>query len=716
MRPHFRLKSLALAACAALALQSTFPSIGKAQNFVNSTTGQICNTGTIRLTVTTASFINSNANLSVVNMATGTIEFTGTTPNFAGSNALGNAIGTTGTIPGTVVYTNTSPSTQTVYAAQYTNLYLNGTGAQNVTSGSAVAGVFNPLSNSGTHTYSGTLTFNGTNQEIYPQFGTNSYASLVFTNGPKTVTNGQVNVLTNVLAQTGANVTITGGGFNLGQNSTFNSIVTVNGGTITTGVTSVFNNSIIVTTGTFNVPTGGVATANQTTTVGNSGSAVMTLSPNSTFANAGNFTNLFAAGTNLNFDCSSVFIYSGASTQTIQSTVESNPYGNLWTRNASKTAGGDVFVCTQLDVAGGNLVMNPGSVIGTTDYLMTVKNSTTGNVVYSGATQYETIGRIRRYVTGSTGNTIEMANPGNSIVVTQQGATPVTSLTMRNYPQSSVVFGGLYDNTRDVQRSTTYEFGPTTATFKSTVAVGYQAADIPGTWGPNVTQGTLRHQETLNPLIEKMGTGFAYSRTTTGTATWASISLPGYTSTTGSIANGLANFTSGHHILLRGGPSTFISINNGRWSNPGTWDENAEPTPLDSVIIRTNVWAGVTRTTANGGDNYSTPEKYPTSLSSGVLIDNVPNSALIFAGLTTPTADSPTQSFNLTPGATIVNNSLAGSCPSASYAYLTGTYLATNVGNSLNGLINFEQATFHASNLVNNGSVTNGGTIDIGQP
>jgi len=63
--------------------------------------------------------------------------------------------------------------------------------------------------------------------------------------------------------------------------------------------------------------------------------------------------------------------------------------------------------------------------------------------------------------------------------------------------------------------------------------------------------------------------------------------------------------TYGNEVFLRGGPTWFITVACGRWSNGATWDEGVQPGPNDLCLVRHTVHAGFER----ASDNHDVSER-----------------------------------------------------------------------------------------------------------
>ena len=114
-------------------------------------------------------------------------------------------------------------------------------------------------------------------------------------------------------------------------------------------------------------------------------------------------------------------------------------------------------------------------------------------------------------------------------------------------------------------------------------------------------------------------------------ATANTMSLAGITGSTPSAIDGVVDkFQGSDNILMMRASDVIYAVNDGRWSNPGTWDTYAEPTSNDNVIIDSyTVHAGFTRPNVDG---WNIVENSPTNMAKSLTIEVNDNSSLIVAG------------------------------------------------------------------------------------
>lgn len=742
----FRKRSMwGLAACAFLFSAAD----GMAQHYVNGTSATLNNnaTGVIRLRNSASEFRNfAAATTNIVNA--GVFDVQGNVSGVvftdgSGSAAGATALGSTGLlrIPGLVRYS--SGSAQAVQGRWYNSLDMANTGQKDYNAATVYV--------SGAYTVAGGNREYGTSTFIYDGSGaqtitaengtsgnTNRYYNLNLQNaGAKSVavsSEVRVSEAFTMEASNTATLTISGtlrtentadqqagagsivvdgatASMNLGTGAaTFSATGNVdlnNGGTLNTSSgAATFSGASTVNNGTFNVVGSGLVTVDATgsLTLANAGAATINVTSGSQVDVAGSFANNFAARTNMNFNDNSTFRYTGAGAQTIVSTVTSHPYGNLVVTNASKTAGGDIYVSNNFSAYDNNLPMAANTLFMT---------DPTAAATYGDG--IEVVGRMNRTMAAATPLTFNNENT----IVTMTGGTAPATMTFNVQPQTNPL---QYNNTTDVNRKITVDY-PTTG-WTATIRAGYKTSDIPGTWAATTTENNIRDYEADATAAEKMGTGSPYTRGTTGTVHY--VELPGITATSGTV-DGLADafFATGNDLLLRGGPTIFYTINHGRWSNPGTWDEGMEPGANDNAVVNHTVHVGYRRdgidgTLANGRILEGFAAGTKNAMAKNVTISNTAGASLLFGSRAgSGNADEQTQSVNwLIDGVAGLVNNRAAATVVADNALLTGTYAS---GTLYDGLINFPATgagtatLYFPQGLTNNGALSNGGVIEVGQ-
>lgn len=739
---------------------------GEAQTLQNQSTGRVVNNGTITFTCPTGQFQN-DADLSTgavdndngviqfteTGSATGVLQFT----NIAGA-AAGQALGISeaNRIGGTVRYNGAGA--QTIQGGLYfTNLDFDGSGNKTLDGDTYVfAGytvtngtpVYNNAGGSGggtTFYYDGDAT---SDQTIYPD----AYYSLGFLDaGVKTLADATVasttqDVTIDGTTRASGNVVIDGEltvGNSLTQEAGAGDLVIDNdgaGGTGTvllaganpstlTATTNINNAGVLRTTG------AGLLTVSATTGILNVNGGVFnlqagdadidgtlaatatggvidvdnsrTLTVSGSFTNAGDGTNLdFADETGVGNDDASTVLYDGAAAQTVLATVASNPYGNLTVVNTAGAApGGDVYVANDWTLGQADFDMAANTLYMTDNVADATYN-----------TEHEVIGSMNRTI-GAGAGTLVYNNAFTSVEVTTNPGN-IADMTLNVQPggfSTDGTYGTHYDGDKDVNRLITYDYADGATGWEATLEFGYKKSEEPAyaNEAAGYDHTSLRMRElTAADVSEKVATGEATVDDYSGTD-FASRSLalvdPG-TSTTD-----LSQIADPAPLFLRGGPTTFISIVSGRWSNPATWDEGIEPGANDDVIIAdgTQVHTGGT---APNRDNYSTDEASEAAMASSVLIQGDSGgggAALIFG-----TDAAGGEAYTMNPGTTITVEDGSNTMPTTATDF--SSFLATNPGGfDGRGLIIFNSSsgagttTLQSQNYDINGLLYNDGDVRV---
>ncbi len=731
-----------------------------AQELTNGSAGTIENesTGTIRFLDDTGKFRNANATFTdIVN--DGTIEFQGTDGEFVddatGNPDQGNALGQLGSrVGGTVLYSGTGGG-QTIQDNVYlTNLSLDGaaTKAVNNTFVSAVYSI--NYGSTGTRTYTGTFTYDGTDQDIAWENGTSGtddrYDVLDLQGtGTKTVpnnaTDGEVYVANN-LVMADAN-TLLQVDDDMSVNMVGGTGTTIDG-TITVGATDagsftqnlgdmVYTTQLSVDNGTFTVADVGTALFNGGATVADASSFIVsdnagdvTLESSLTLAtgatggildmgasttlnvnSAGSLVNSFAARTNTTYDITSTVAFDD--TQAVPSTVLSNPYGLLdfsggGTKTATNNSGSenDIYVASDVTVSGGDVDMK-GSTDGS--LILDAANTTTP-ITY--AANEEVVGKLRYSNAFGNGDlsttTYTMNNANTSIEFT--GFEVGTAPGYMEFDVQPETNPADYVAATDVNRKITINYDPNAVSdaWVANIQAWYTNTDL----GVVVDETILKYYESTTPpdASEKVGgTGSAYVLNN-GANT---ISLAGITGDAAATIDGIVDqfFADGNDLLIRANDQIF-AVSDGRWSNPGTWDEFREPEPTDNVVIDGfTVHAGFVRVLV---DNWTTVEASPLDLAKSLNIGSTANSSLLIGGNTGGGNDyNGTFIFQQND----VTNNATGTGYSTDLAAYTAVLVSTD---RFSGILVYETTGAGATgeirfpNLTNEGSIFNSGLIEVG--
>lgn len=621
---------------------ATFEVNSQTESVTIKTTGQmrIFNTGKLKINsdsgrVRTATTTNSIDNLGEIQFNGINNTFTAVTDDncddFQNDNeALAYGASASSRVPGLVVYSAIS-GTQNIQDRYYTDLTMAENGSKVIPDSVFVSGAY--LASGGDRTYNGTFFYDGTlAQTILGETAgpSSGYNDVVFQGaGSKTldttataamnsliidpatgnvVINGTLNIANNITQASDNNLSIPGGSVTISDGtSVLAGTVDLSGTNGDVGTLSVngglLNISGTTTLGDFSLldisSANGLIDTNGTLTIGNFADAKLNLGALDTLTVTGTMTNGRAAGDkdNVTFADNSLVIYNGIDGQVIMATDTSNAYGNLAVNGkGAKTASGQVALSGNFSLADTNLTMGINCDANTLLYMTdaTASSSFGGDAL----SEYEVIGRFRRNIGG-----INTPLTFNNFKTTVE----IENASKLNYVELCVLPGDTsmtdYNIATDVKRSIKYFYDTvaTTGDWAADIQFGYRSSELESINRTNAFKSSLRFREDDGAEADKVSTGVQPVRDTT-TNPFNSVLLAQIRGTGGRVApqNELAEVDNGNMLYLRGGPATFISIEDGRWSNPGTWDEGEQPGPLDVVKIRTNVHIGFQRDGIDG--------------------------------------------------------------------------------------------------------------------
>lgn len=637
--------------------------------------------------------------------------------------------------------------TQTVQGLYYSLLYTSGSSAKNVADGVFVMGgacpTFLPgysdlatypyFATGGARNYAGTFTYGGSDpQNIFPDHtgsgGTNYNILNLDGGGTKTIlASDNVGTSLNIDLAAGTNLDILGELYTGSATSTFGGNVTLNDddALISVGTGNiVFNALATVTSGTIEAPTGaGDVTVSATGALSLSGNnSVLDFADGTDLIITGSFVNN-GNGTNLLFACLSTVTYNGTQNpQLIVPTLSTNAYGNLVLSGGPKRGddalnyANDIFLCNNFALSGGNLDMYTNS--GTLNM-----QNVAGTATYGGGSGNEEVeGLMARTMNAGAGSYV-FNNRNTSVTLLADADNPtLTTINMRPGQGTQMA---QYDNTSDVNRRVTLTHNATND-FSMQVAVGYLFSEGPGAWGAPYTQSSIRYYEGNATDVEKVGTSQVYSRTAAAGADLGQVSLAGILrATSGTLPNDIDKFFSGHDLILRAGPTTFYTVNDGRWTNPNTWDEGTQPTAIDNTEIRHMVYVGIDGPfagTPGGTDNVDVnntlaeSDHYGASAAANTITiaSGYPNASLIIGNEDNPAS----YIFRTasTAGTSFINNNT--SVPTGVFPYVTakGSALKTDF-NGLWLINGYGAGTpgFGTYQITNQGTINNEGVIEIGE-
>lgn len=633
----------------AIGLKSqTFTMTGSSASFFNS--------GKVTFTSDDGQFrTDADSDGNIAN--SGTISFRGAKGDgIYFSNTLGGdgtgAAGFTSDVrlTGWIYFSNTTGGNQTVQSRYYSNLGMENAATKvYVSNGSLaptfVSGTYNVVSGSGSRDYSNnstTFVYDGdSEQAVFAEntAGTSGkYYNLAFQNaGTKRVQAGDLVQVENEVrteASATGGVTVNGemwaeNDFVLEQNSgqflvdasTANASLTFGAGTgtidgdlildvsgvggeeataYTSGGGAVNINStgsLALTSGTFNVANGPL-NVNASSSMTLEGTGYLNVGASQTFYVAGNVNNQLAAdGTsarnNTIYDDASFAVFEDVD---VEETDENFPYGNLEVRATSGTmtiengSSDKVFLSNNLAVNANSLNLLPNSST------LTMLDET-ATPAYDVATT-EVVGMMARR-TGGGSATLTFNNSEMKVNI-GSGSGSVSEIALDSRPGTG---NSDYEEARDVNR-TVDMYHTSTGDFVAQMRFAYLDSEAPTT--PTNEEDLRFREDQGGGTTEKVSTGFAPVRDATANPGLRWVQLDGLRrSGDNSGPTVFAQVDNGGTLFLRGGPTTFISINSGRWSNPDTWDEGEQPGYRDEAVVRHTVHIGYERQIDN---DFSTNE------------------------------------------------------------------------------------------------------------
>ncbi|ROL61895.1 hypothetical protein D9V86_03495 [Bacteroidetes/Chlorobi group bacterium ChocPot_Mid] len=468
-------------------------------------------------------------------------------------------------------------------------------------------------------------------------------------------------------------------------------------------------------------------------------------------------------------------------------TQDAYPYGNLFVNTtggggsslapegADGTNGIDVYVAGNFELNNRLLLMDNDANPKNGSQVLVMKNDAK-TVTYpddADGQVEEVVGSFRHIKTGSyIAGTALTFNNRMTTVKLNDNIADVSQFTVSMYPNTAPVNAvptpSDYALGLDVNRRTRLSYTQTGTGWTFEFQLGYRQAELPGGFYGNATQmNTLRFRKYIhNTQSEKLATGLSLGRVITevgGNDNLLATSLAGITtnpsaSLTSSIIGDGTGATGWDEVFLRGGPTWFITIRNGRWSNPATWDEGVQPGPNDLCLVRHTVHAGWVRATDNFQVNedvhlgtFGTDEKELASYIQvfGGTVNGVDYDGTLMFGSTDPSAaapnndntktmQNPTWGLRSTAFTTTWNSPFTAqggtqdASVSAGDIYITalrgtpGTNLPTNYATAtqdgfsatigmVGGVVNFLGSDLTVPvEFTNHGWIVNGGVINVG--
>lgn len=642
------------------AMSQNYSQTGTSSTFFNIGTFTFVNSGTFSTDADAVGQVDNNS---------GTISFMGSDNEFTdnsydadGADALGVSSGQR--VTGTVAYSGTA--TQNVQSRYYTELNMNNAGEKDFPDNLFVGGTYTIEGNSGDRDYdanSGTFTYDGAAlQPIAGENGaTNSYNHLFFDGaGTKRLDNGntaQASGSITMLSSNSGGVSIRGSLIGDGdftqeasagefviEGTDGNASASFGAGAVSLGANVSLNNDgnearfrtgsggtsiaaagvVTVTSGTFHVEDGSLdlatGSSNSFALVNDADAAISVGSGQTFTVNQGGFANARAVGsrTNMYFDDASTVAYSDGGKAVI--TDATNQYGNLTFDGSGTTTvetdANQIYMSGNLTVNDANLALNYGGAGLSNTLTMTDEDATA-----SYGTGFEVVGLMKRTNGGSdlsTSKTLTMNNAATSIDLSAVTGLTEVALDVRPRGGTDKAVTGFsdYDDTRDIDRSMKF-FYTTTGDFDANISYGYtdgnngtydETSSFAGAGQAAILAGMRFREDNGDNTSGKVSTGNSIYRNTSNDP-FNNVYLTGIKRSGDNTASSgaLATVENGGLVFLRGGPTIFISINHGRWSNPGTWDEGEQPKETDIAVVRHNVHIGYQRLTdANSAVNENT--------------------------------------------------------------------------------------------------------------
>jgi hypothetical protein len=582
-------------------------------------------------------FTNNTGGTYQVGTGGGTIRMRSSGGKFNGTAPYGT---NTNPVPGTVIWycvnnmnvgglhngTNYLPT-------YYTNLGTADNGVKTFLEDVYISGTYNPQGGNRDYTTNSVVvTYNGTsgNQVVAGENTSNGtgYYSLVL-DGASTK-----EIATGTTANVSNTFTLANTSGALTNNGTFN----LNNSQPSTAGANITNN------GTWNFSGAGTfaSTADFTNNSGGAGGGVYVNSGagNVTFTNFANTSGTFQlasgttvyltgsftqAGGTISFNCTSNFHYSGAAQTILGNGANFASYGNLFLEGTgAKTAGGDVNVCNNLTVSQ-EVDMAPGG----NDYVLTMLNTNgSATATYSG--NEEVRGKFRwENMSAGTDYTFNNANTR----VTFSAVPTWFQLDIRQNTAPTNLNN--FSLTTDIRRSVTANFSGSGTI--SSLRIYYEDSDKDGsfTGDENKLRFAEGYSNTANhQRLVRQGATYTRNITAPKNVVYAGGSGPGIDLIAAAGGGTINELSNGSNIVLTTTPLLIVSITNGRWTNPGTWDVGYIPSADDDVEIRHVVWTGIDQAVF-GGAAWADDEVNGSlsgdagAAANSITIANVSNAALV---------------------------------------------------------------------------------------
>ncbi len=555
-------------------------------------------------------FTNNTGGTYQVGSSGGTIRMRSSGGKFTGTAPYGTA---SNPIPGTVIWycdnnmnvgglhngTNYQPT-------YYTNLGTAGSGIKTFLEDIYISGSYNPQGGNRDYTTNTvTVTYNASsgNQVVAGENtsnGTGYYSIVLDGASTKEVSSGSTVTVANTFTLANTSGALTNNGtvtLNNTAASTAGANITNNGtwnfsGTGTFASTADFTNSasgagggVYVNSGAGNVTFVNFANTNGAFQLASATTVYMT----------GSFTQ---TGGTISFDCASNFHYSGGVQTILGNGANFASYGNLFLEGTgAKTAGGNINVCNNLTVSQ-EVDMAPGA----NDYILTMLN--TGGSATATYTGTEEVHGKFRWENMTAGNTYTFNNANTQVIFSAVPTWFQLDIRQQTQPTQMNNFQAQYD----IKRSITANFNGTGTI--SSLRIYYEDSDKDAsfTGNENLMRFAEGYSNTANhEKLVRSGATYTRNLTAPKNILYAGGTGPGINLVASGGGGNVYDLTDGSNILLTTTPMTIISVTNGRWTNPGTWDVGYVPTANDDVEIRHVVWTGIDQAVF-GGSAYAADE------------------------------------------------------------------------------------------------------------
>ncbi len=305
-----------------------------------------------------------------------------------------------------------------------------------------------------------------------------------------------------------------------------------------------------------------------------------------------------------------------------------NPYGRLeFMAAANRTLSDNVFIAGQASDAlyfpgSQNYTSDPAAALTTTDAFKVKFIHPAANATYTNYNA-EVIGWVERAPACATttasiaaGTTYLFHNHLTALSFNAAGGTDLTSFALQSLP-ATLPSKRQDDHGQDslvVSRQYQADYVATGAGAEITnMKLGFKASEITANDKDKMYEylrlsegylptGTYAGEVPQNIVLAD-GAGAAVKITkdpATISGTWLSVNqasagaTSGIKLVSGGTAPGVANeLFNTSQIVINSTPDIFMSVTNGRWSNPAVWNNSSTPRAIDRVVVRHQVYTGL---------------------------------------------------------------------------------------------------------------------------